>query len=140
MKIRKDFVTNSSSSSFVIAYKDLDIVLGSDEGLSFRAKRLLDACVHCFQEVMSEDSEEINSTESLNNFFLYSYSYTEDESIDDLIERNDWLREKYELASNYIDRGFKIAMINVENHETMKIAIINALCDDEFFILIEGEE
>jgi len=96
MKYRTDFVTNSSSSSFIIALKnsskEIDSIL-----LEWAKKQLI------------ENAEQINSIEQLNTYFMKRYAYFRNNiTLEQLLEDEPYLNEKYIKCKTAIENGSRI--------------------------------
>lgn len=88
MKARSDFVTNSSSSSFIMAFKDNDKWASYD----YFANRCMDLDYHSFYnliERLQERHENVNKEKALELlYWYYSYEYRF-KLIDSLLKRED---------------------------------------------------
>lgn len=96
MKYRIDFVTNSSSSSFIIALKnsskEIDNIL-----LEWAKKQLI------------ENAEQINSIEQLDSYFIKKYAYFRTNvTLEQLLADEPYLNEEYKKCKRAIENGSKI--------------------------------
>lgn len=75
LKIRTDFVTNSSSSSFVIAKKHLDDdqILAINKHISLGARLKMHCCNLYCQWYIEENDEYIGGYTDMDNFSMYDF-------------------------------------------------------------------
>lgn len=95
MKIRKNFVTNSSSSSFILARKGKLTDVQKNKIIEYVENNML--------------GQEIASTkEELDKFFLESYDL--DVNKDDFMEDDYYNGQKYKDCLNAIEKGYSVYM------------------------------
>jgi hypothetical protein len=98
MKIRKDFVTNSSSTSFIIGIKEKDGNMSKDV-----EKKLLQWAKN---ELLEYYSQKIANVEDLNQYFIENYGY-KNQTLEKILE-DEYHKEKYEKMKKMIEDNFVI--------------------------------
>lgn len=106
-KIRSGFVANSSSSSFIIAYRDINTVL--DDVKPSWIKPMIEK----FVEVLTKDGTTIKSVEELDKYFVDCYGGRED-TIETVLEDDPDLQEDYDKLKLAIEKGYAVADVDVE--------------------------
>lgn len=138
MKVRNDFVTNSSSSSYIIAYKDVHS--GSDmpiDRLNEMAQALLDNTDH----YETECAEYFHSVKEIEDYF--SDRYCDNTTIDDLLEcwDNNQARYTREDVEKFFEDGYVIAVKDVSYHDELVRKMIDLLNEtNDYFVLINNFE
>jgi hypothetical protein len=126
MKQRQSFVTNSSSSSFVLAVKD--------EGFLNSGTSKLEKFV---KGIVFGNAEIIKTKEELDNFFKANYIYGA-ETLEEFLQDEDYERNKYNKWLEYINKGFLIVERTIDNNEETMFELIDNMPDDENIIMLEG--
>jgi len=111
-KQRLSFVTNSSSSSFILAVKDQGFLKSGSSALETLVKKMIFG-----------DAEIIKTKKELNEYFLQNYVWESD--------YQEWLK--------YIKDGYLIIDRTIDSGDETMFDLINELPDNENIIMIRSD-
>lgn len=130
MKIRTDYVTNSSSSSFLIAYKEYK---GNDQA-SLRLNQIIQALME-LSSYETKKAKVCKKVDDLEFFFLNCYCYS---SLEEMYEDSgNYYKQLFEKAKDYLKDGYVIAKKSIGYEDSID-KLLYALRGDDFVIL-DGE-
>lgn len=136
MRVRNGFVTNSSSSSFIIGFKS-EGIKEIEETLD-KVPSIFKSSYLMFKKLVDFDNA-ITTHEELNKHFLYQYGWKE-QTIEELLEEDEWLKEKYAQFLVYLVKGYGIVDMSVDyNDETLSNLLESLPQDDSDIILISHD-
>ena len=143
MKIRSDYVTNSSSSSYVIAYKSLPEI---DEDTLNRYPFLKNYGKLIEKVLFTEGDNDTTAgtvsrtKEEYDKNFVDEYGWKTDMSLADILEDDEWLTNRYNKAVEYLEKGFNILDKSVDYNDTYCQNMIRELAEDkDNFVILEDE-
>lgn len=140
MKIRSDYVTNSSSSSYVIAYRNLpkfdEETLVKYPFLENYGK-LIEKVLFTAGDNDTTEGEVARTKEEYDKQFIGAYGWRQT-TVEEIIAEDSYLAERYKKAIEYIEKGFNILSKDVDYSDDYCTNMLYALAQDEDnFVILE---
>ena len=142
MKIRTDYVTNSSSSSYVIAYKKAP---GFDEETLTKYPFLKNYYTLIESVLFSDKGYDTTAGEvceniiDLKNHIVEHYGWR-DQTLEDILEDDDWAREIYEDAIKYLVQNYNILFKEIGYSDYSLNDMIKQLAENNDSIIVLRKE
>ena len=141
MKFRSDFVTNSSSSIYVIAYSKTPQI--DEETLKrypfMKAyQKVIDSIISC-DGGETDEADVINTKEEYDKYFVDRYGWRND-TIEDIIKEDSYLKGMYEKVTEYFEKGYAIFCKNIDHNDEGLESLIDAIAKgNEDFVILESD-
>ena len=141
MKIRHDFVTNSSSSSYVIAYRSLpefdEETLAKYPFLK-NYGNLIEKVLFTEGDNDTTAGEVYKTKDEWDKHFIDYHGWRDCDTVEKILESEDYLAEPYNKAIDCLAKGFYILDKSVDYGDSYCENMLRALAKDtENFIILE---
>lgn len=141
MKIRNDFVTNSSSSSYVIAYRSLpefDEETITKYPFLKNYGNLIEKVLFTAGDNDTTEGEVFRTKKEWDEHFIEYYGWRDQDTVEKILADDDYLVDRYNKAISYLEKGFNILDKSVDYNDSYCACMIKELANDtENFVILE---
>lgn len=132
MKIRSDFVTNSSSSSYVIAYKVLDTPHPSIKSLN----KMIEIVLFSDGGYETTRGEKVRTIDELDSYMVDTYGYSDLNTIDKLLSADSYAKKIHTECVKALNEGYTILFKDVGYSDETLSALLHDIANEDIGVKI----
>ena len=132
MKIRSDFVTNSSSSSYVIAYKGLDTPHPSIKSLN----KMIEIVLFSDGGYGTTRGEKVRTIDELDSYMVDTYGYSDLNTIDKLLSADSYTKKIHTECVKALNEGYTILFKDVGYSDETLSALLHDIANEDIGVKI----
>lgn len=132
MKIRSDFVTNSSSSSYVIAYKGLDTPHPSIKSLN----KMIEIVLFSDGGYETTRGEKVRTIDELDSYMVDTYGYSDLNTIDKLLSADSYAKKIHTECVKALNEGYTILFKDVGYSDETLSALLHGIANEDIGVKI----
>lgn len=132
MKIRSDFVTNSSSSSYVIAYKGLDTPHPSIKSLN----KMIEIVLFSDGGYETTRGEKVRTIDELDSYMVDTYGYSDINTIDKLLSADSYAKKIHTECVKALNEGYTILFKDVGYSDETLSALLHDIANEDIGVKI----
>lgn len=132
MKIRSDFVTNSSSSSYVIAYKGLDTPHPSIKSLN----KMIEIVLFSDGGYETMRGEKVRTIDELDSYMVDTYGYSDLNTIDKLLSADSYTKKIHTECVKALNEGYTILFKDVGYSDETLSALLHDIANEDIGVKI----
>ena len=132
MKIRSDFVTNSSSSSYVIAYKGLDTPHPSIKSLN----KMIEIVLFSDGGYETTRGEKVRTIDELDSYMVDTYGYSDLNTIDKLLSADSYEKKIHTECVKALNEGYTILIKDVGYSDETLSALLHDIANEDIGVKI----
>lgn len=132
MKIRSDFVTNSSSSSYVIAYKGLDTPHPSIKSLN----KMIEIVLFSDGGYETTRGEKVRTIDELDSYMVDTYGYSDLNTIDKLLSADSYAKKIHTECVKALNDGYTILFKDVGYSDETLSTLLHDIANEDIGVKI----
>lgn len=132
MKVREDFVTNSSSSSYVIAYKGLDTPHPSIKSLN----KMIEIVLFSDGGYETTRGEKVRTIDELDSYMVDTYGYSDLNTIDKLLSADSYAKKIHTECVKALNEGYTILFKDVGYSDETLSALLHDIANEDIGVKI----
>lgn len=132
MKIRSDFVTNSSSSSYVIAYKGLDTPHPSIKSLN----KMIEIVLFSDGGYETTRGKKVRTIDELDSYMVDTYGYSDLNTIDKLLSADSYAKKIHTECVKALNEGYTILFKDVGYSDETLSALLHDIANEDIGVKI----